>query len=147
MKLLATGLLAAVVATTTCHTADAQRKRPGSRQRGRLLERIKSADKDKDGKITKTEFKALGRRLSRLFSRIDRNGDDVIDSKELKAVENRFRGRRNRGRRGGKRPGEVAETGKKAPDFKLKTLDGKRQVHLASFTGKKPVALIFGSYT
>lgn len=34
-----------------------------------------------------------------------------------------------------------------APDFKLKSVDGKRQVHLSSFRGQRPVALIFGSYT
>jgi hypothetical protein len=37
--------------------------------------------------------------------------------------------------------------GDMAPDFELKTLDGKRTVKLSSFRGKKPVALIFGSYT
>ena len=37
--------------------------------------------------------------------------------------------------------------GDTAPDFTLKTLDGKDSVQLASFRGKKPVALIFGSYT
>ena len=50
---------------------------------------------------------------------------------------------------GGGRPGiggGIAE-GKLAPDFKLKTVDGKREVTLSSFAGKKPVALIFGSYT
>lgn len=47
----------------------------------------------------------------------------------------------------GRRPTEVAKEGDKAPDFRLKTLDGKREVHLQSYAGKKPVALIFGSYT
>ena len=37
--------------------------------------------------------------------------------------------------------------GDPAPDFILKTLDGKQSVVLSSFKGKKPVALIFGSYT
>lgn len=34
-----------------------------------------------------------------------------------------------------------------APDFELKSVDGKRQVQLSSFRGERPVALIFGSYT
>ncbi len=34
-----------------------------------------------------------------------------------------------------------------APDFTLKTPDGSAQVQLASFQGKKPVVLVFGSYT
>lgn len=52
----------------------------------------------------------------------------------------------------GKRPGDLrAQTnlrvGDTAPDFKLKTKDGDREVQLASFRGKKPVVLVFGSYT
>lgn len=35
----------------------------------------------------------------------------------------------------------------KAPDFALQTQDGKRQVRLSDFRGKKPVVLIFGSFT
>jgi EF hand len=34
-----------------------------------------------------------------------------------------------------------------APDFVLKTQDGKRPVRLSEFRGKRPVVLIFGSFT
>jgi Ca2+-binding EF-hand superfamily protein len=34
-----------------------------------------------------------------------------------------------------------------APDFSLKTQDGQQQVTLSSFRGKKPVVLVFGSFT
>jgi hypothetical protein len=34
-----------------------------------------------------------------------------------------------------------------APDFALRTQDGKRQVRLSEFRGKKPVVLVFGSFT
>ena len=34
-----------------------------------------------------------------------------------------------------------------APDFTLKSPDGKEAITLSSFKGKKPVALIFGSFT
>ncbi len=37
--------------------------------------------------------------------------------------------------------------GAEAPDFKLPRLDSTEQVRLSSFRGRKPVALIFGSYT
>ena len=37
--------------------------------------------------------------------------------------------------------------GEAAPDFSLKTLDGKATVTLSKFKGEKPVFLIFGSYT
>lgn len=35
----------------------------------------------------------------------------------------------------------------KAPDFVLRTQDDKRQVRLSEFRGKKPVVLVFGSFT
>jgi hypothetical protein len=37
--------------------------------------------------------------------------------------------------------------GDKAPDFKLKTKDGQREVQLSSFKVQKPVVLVFGSFT
>jgi hypothetical protein len=39
------------------------------------------------------------------------------------------------------------EEGVPAPDFKLKSLDGKRDVQLVAYRGRQPVVLIFGSYT
>ncbi len=39
------------------------------------------------------------------------------------------------------------EVGSEAPDFKLPRLSNVEQVQLSSFRGRKPVALIFGSYT
>ena len=37
--------------------------------------------------------------------------------------------------------------GDMAPDFTLFDIEGKNSVTLSSFRGKKPVALVFGSYT
>ena len=42
---------------------------------------------------------------------------------------------------------DTVHEGDMAPDFKLKTLDGSRTMRLSQFRGKKPVVLIFGSYT
>lgn len=39
------------------------------------------------------------------------------------------------------------KVGDEAPDFTLKTKDGKRSVTLSEHFGEQPVALIFGSYT
>ena len=39
------------------------------------------------------------------------------------------------------------KTGDPAPDFTLFDISGKESVMLSYFRGKKPVALIFGSYT
>ena len=41
----------------------------------------------------------------------------------------------------------VLNPGAEAPDFRLPTLDKRSEVSLASFRGKQPVVLIFGSYT
>jgi hypothetical protein len=56
------------------------------------------------------------------------------------------------GRRNRVEQGEGIEPGKPAANFKLKKLKAKPDektevVELASFAGKKPVLLIFGSYT
>ena len=54
---------------------------------------------------------------------------------------------------GGKgRPGDLRRVdrihvGDRAPDFKLKTLDGSRTIRLKDFRGQRPVVLVFGSYT
>ena len=54
-----------------------------------------------------------------------------------------------KGRRpGGRfRPVDKLKVGDTAPDFTLKSLNGKEQVTLSSFQDDKPVVLIFGSYT
>jgi len=62
------------------------------------------------------------------------------------------RGDRQRPNRGGQsreamRAPDKLKVGAPAPDFKLKTVDGKREVQLSSFKGKRPVVLVFGSYT
>ncbi|OQY43072.1 MAG: hypothetical protein B6242_15475 [Anaerolineaceae bacterium 4572_78] len=37
--------------------------------------------------------------------------------------------------------------GDEAPDFELHDINGENPIHLSDFRGKKPVALIFGSFT
>lgn len=39
------------------------------------------------------------------------------------------------------------KVGDLAPDFELNVRGGERKVRLSSFRGRKPVALVFGSYT
>ncbi|UCC31763.1 MAG: redoxin domain-containing protein [Phycisphaerales bacterium] len=39
------------------------------------------------------------------------------------------------------------KVGELAPNFKLKSLDGTSEVELASFRGRQPVVVFFGSYT
>jgi hypothetical protein len=59
----------------------------------------------------------------------------------------RQRGGMQRGGRAGGQDDQSLIVGELAPDFKIKSLDGKTETQLASFKGKKPVVLIFGSYT
>jgi hypothetical protein len=42
---------------------------------------------------------------------------------------------------------EGPNIGQRAPDFTLPTQDGDRRIRLSQFRGKKPVVLIFGSFT
>jgi hypothetical protein len=44
-------------------------------------------------------------------------------------------------------PSEGPRVGQVAPNFRLKTHDGVREIDLAQFRGNKPVVLIFGSFT
>jgi hypothetical protein len=37
--------------------------------------------------------------------------------------------------------------GDEAPDFQLRDVNGQNPVRLSNFRGRKPVALIFGSFT
>jgi hypothetical protein len=55
--------------------------------------------------------------------------------------------RRGGGMRGGMGEDRSPEVGAAAPDFELDRLAEKGKVKLSSFKGKKPVVLIFGSYT
>ena len=57
------------------------------------------------------------------------------------------RGRRGRMREMMSRDDGAPKVGDVAPVFTLKSLDGKGETDLASFKGKKPVLLFFGSYT
>lgn len=60
---------------------------------------------------------------------------------EQKDGESRRPGRESPRREGALKAGDVA------PDFTLQTLDRKQKVAMSGFRGKRPVALIFGSYT
>ena len=39
------------------------------------------------------------------------------------------------------------QAGDSAPDFTLRDISGENTIRLSDFQGKKPVALIFGSFT
>jgi len=153
MRLL---LLAAGAAALLAIPADAQRDRRGGGQDRTWKFLAKKYDKNKNGKITFKEYK----RDKEKFASLDQDGDGVLTEADFKGGGgrggrgrggrrgdrggNRGRGDRDRGNKGA----QVATLGKKAPDFELPTIKNpKKTIKLSSFAGKKPVALIFGSYT
>jgi peroxiredoxin len=42
---------------------------------------------------------------------------------------------------------QAPKVGDPAPDFELSDITGEHRVRLSEFQGKKPVALVFGSFT
>ena len=102
-------------------------------------------DRNRNGAISREEIE----NAVSLFDKLDRNEDGQLDRQELTQAT----------RRGG-RPGEIItpaakgerikdtlEVGDDAPDFTLPTPDGKTEVKLSSFRGKRPVVLVFTSFT
>ncbi|MBI3683661.1 MAG: hypothetical protein HY235_25065 [Acidobacteria bacterium] len=61
-------------------------------------------------------------------------------SAEMRAKAKEYEAKMGRGE-GKLNPGDGA------PDFRLQRLHSEQQVQLSSFRGKKPVALVFASYT
>ena len=73
-----------------------------------------------------------------MFGDLDQNGDGTLQTVELQRRKLTW-----------ERPGTpLPKVGEVAPDFELSLAEQpERQVKLSSFRGKRPVALIFGSYT
>ncbi len=163
MVIVRSGILVMLVIGTSVSVAHAQRRggadgqRPGFAFGGMSLMRV--LDTDGDGELSSQESE----RAAAAIKKLDKNGDGKVSSDELSGFPGGrfgggFGGRRQPGpeRRPTGRPERfgssgdgsvVAEQGRPAPNFKLKSLDGKRQVELTSFARNKPVALLFGSYT
>ncbi len=90
---------------------------------------LAGCDSDRDGALSFAEAKAF-------FERGDRDGDG-----RLARMERLLPGP-------GPRVGAIpASERERAPDFTLPRLQGGGSVTLSSFAGKRPVALVFGSYT
>ena len=71
-------------------------------------------------------------------------GQGILEAQESDSKQDR-RSRPTRNRRAGN--DSAPKVGSDAPNFKLKSLDGKSETELATFQGKRPVVLYFGSYT
>ena len=115
----------------------------------RLKRMLEFFDGNKDGILTREEFKGDSER----FKRMDANGDGKVGPKELEAVRERMQ------KFGGRRPGlgsgfsrqrgddNSPPVGRVAPDFSLQLLGKKEKVTLSGQYREKPVVLTFGSYT
>ncbi len=114
----------------------------------------KRYDGNANGKITREEYT----RSDEHFGRLDRDGNGVLEKADTKVRSQRKR------RPGGRKRTEAPREGELAPGFALEELgkaqekaepkddDHKRSkapvlVKLGDLKGKRPVALIFGSYT
>ncbi len=99
----------------------------------------RALDEDQDGSVQYREIAAV-------FLKLDRDKSKKLTGAEMGS--NRARSGRGRGNEAG-----VPQPGQLAPDFDLPLVDQPKgtkkeaTIKLSSFAGKKPVALIFGSYT
>ena len=88
---------------------------------------LKKIDSDKDGKVSQKEWAAY-------FKSMDENGDDFLDSDELRAALT-----------GGLYRDKAPKVGAPAPPIKAVSRETKKPVALTRFA--KPTVLIFGSWT
>jgi hypothetical protein len=113
---------------------------------------IRKADQDGDRKLSKAEWDALFKELSK--------GKETVNQEDLRALlfpPPQPRSPSDMPSRltllSGLLQGELGSAsegprvGQPAPDFTLPTHEGKKTITLSSYRGHKPVVLIFGSFT
>lgn len=71
----------------------------------------------------------------------------LVGTALILAAEARAQQGAGKGREKKERPDRAPKLGAEAPDFTLKTMDGKSEVNLTEERKRHPVLLIFGSYT
>jgi thiol-disulfide isomerase/thioredoxin len=122
-----------------------------TRQKETTFALFKSVDTNSDGRISSAEWQAL-------FAKTAQDKEHLTEEKlesliylprVLKtAAEERLRLGNSEFSPGNQRTGsQVPQPGEMAPDFELASPDGQTTVRLSSFRGKKPVVLVFGSFT
>jgi Ca2+-binding EF-hand superfamily protein len=112
---------------------------------------LRSIDANGNGRVTEKEWLAMFKKLSKerdhfnaedmrhafLASDRDRTGKRDYKANWLKSLVDGDLGS----------PFEGPRPGQAAPDFTLPMPDGKKQIALSDYRDKKPVVLIFGSFT
>ena len=128
---------------------------PGGGMMSRMLEMLplmKALDKDGNGELSEEEINNAVKAIKTLDK--DKNGkissEEMMPDMPFGRGGGRGGGGRDRGRP--QRPERDGDSislkqGQTAPDFELKSLDGKTQTKLSDLYAKKPVVLFFGSYT
>jgi Ca2+-binding EF-hand superfamily protein len=99
MKSLKTGLLATLLATAFAAPAafaDASADGAKGDRAQKMHERLKAADKNGDGKISREEANASLPRLAKNFDAIDTNKDGFITKEEMRAFHEKNGGRKPR---------------------------------------------------
>jgi len=99
MKSLKTGLLVTLLATAFAAPAafaDASADGAKGDRAKKVQERMKSADKDSDGKISRAEADASMPRLAKNFDAIDANKDGFVTREEMRAFHEKNGGRKGR---------------------------------------------------
>jgi Ca2+-binding EF-hand superfamily protein len=121
------------------------------RQKETAFAMFKPIDKDSNGRITAEEWQEHFAKVTKdkgylseedlerfvYLPRIEKASRET----RLRTGNSEFSPRRERDRN------QVPQPGDEAPDFELRSPDGKTAVKLSSFRGKKPVVLIFGCFT
>jgi len=126
-----------------------------ARQAGMAAQLFRMMDRDSNGKITREEWEALFNRMAQgkdhvtpddlrqaLFPPPPKPGKEAAAAGPAPVVL--LHGLLS-GELGSLFPGP--SVGQEAPDFTLRTEDGKAQVSLHDYLGHKPVVLVFGSFT
>ena len=62
-------------------------------------------------------------------------------------IQRTMRHRKEHGEWQARYDAHAPKAGDPAPDFELSDVDGEHSVRLSDFRGKKPVVLVFGSFT
>lgn len=119
---------------------------------------IRSIDKDSDGRVTAAEWQSgfESATAEREFLN-DADLEQLVFRRVVEMTQKRDQTLRERSQKrmarlehlihSGRLLTDGPEPGDIAPDFVLRSPDGLSQVQLSSFRDKKPVVLIFGSYT
>ena len=144
-------LTAISILLTTTTTAQPRRNAKSGNRGHRLKAMMDRFDTNRDGVVTRSEFKGSPER----FSMMDGNGDGKVDDAELTAMRARMQQLNRQG--GNRRGGDVLtlrhgadkspKVGQKAPDFTLQLLHSEKTVTLSEAYRDKPVVLTLGSYT